>query len=542
MLVVLFVLGACAPAAPPPAAPAPAPPAAPAAPGAPEAPPLPPTETLTEAPDDWWLLDPTVDGFPGTSVERTYRELLADRQPQREVVVAIIDSGVDIDHVDLAGVLWVNDAEIPGNALDDDGNGYVDDVHGWNFIGGSDGRHVDEDTYEVTRLYAGCRERGELETPACEAVAADFESNRAEAVDILQQYNGIAATQEYILGVLRGALGTDSLTEETVADLQPTRPEVVQARQIYLQMMELGATPEIIEEGIEALTTRVEYGYNPDFDPRHIVGDDYSDPTERYYGNEDVFGPSAEHGTHVAGIVAADRSNATGVSGVSNAARIMVVRTVPDGDERDKDVANAIRYAVDNGAQIINMSFGKGYSPEKSVVDDAVRHAEANGVLLIHAAGNAGENLDGEPNFPNRYYEDGGEAELWIEVGASGWRGVEGLAAPFSNYSASRVDVFAPGVDIMSTVPDGEYRANQGTSMAAPVVSGIAALLLSYFPDLTPLQVRELILDSALRYSSAMVPIPGGAGDLGAFRDLSATGGIVNAYEAVSRALEISGY
>ena len=381
-----------------------------------------------------------------------------------------------------------------------------------------------------------------ISTPPGKGGVAIIRMSGAEAQEILEQYRGIAATQEYILGVLRGALQSDTVTHEAVVALQTLRPEVVQAKQIYLQMVELGATPELVQEGVEALSTRVEYGLNPDFDPRHIVGDDYSDPTERYYGNNDVYGPSADHGTHVAGIVAAERDNDVGVDGIASAARIMVLRAVPDGDERDKDVANAIRYAVENGASIINMSFGKGYSPEKWVVDEAVRFAEENGVLLVHAAGNDGADLEQERNFPNRYYEEGGEAELWIEVGASGWRAGEGLVAPFSNYSASRVDVFAPGVDILSTVPEDEYRANQGTSMAAPVVSGLAALLMSYFPDLDAAQVRQVILESAMQYPDAVVPVPGGSGEARAFGELSITGGVVNAYEAVRRAQEISAY
>jgi subtilisin family serine protease len=215
----------------------------------------------------------------------------------------------------------------------------------------------------------------------------------------------------------------------------------------------------------------------------------------------------------------------------------MGVRAVPNGDERDKDVANAIRYAVDEGAHIINMSFGKSFSPDKELVDAAVRYADENGVLLIHAAGNDGANLAEEENYPNRRYVEGGEAANWITVGASSFS-EDSLAAPFSNYGATQVDLFAPGVQVLSTVPDGEWEPNDGTSMAAPVVSGVAALLMAYFPDLGAAEVKEILLESAVSYSGRMVPPPGEPAPPVAFGTLSVTGGVVNAYEAVRRALE----
>lgn len=492
------------------------------------------------APDNWWLLDASADRVYGTSAERAYRELLPDREPGRTVVVAILDSGVDIEHEDLDDNIWVNEDEVAANGIDDDGNGYVDDVHGWSFIGGPGG-DVHYDTYEVTRLYVECRDRGELQTPECQALEAEVESERAEAMRLLEQYRTMSNTLDQVIAYLENFLGVDTLTREAVAGIQTLQPDVRQARQIYLQFMDGGATPSALEEGIESLSGRLEYGLNPDYDPRPLVGDDYSDSTERYYGTNRVEGPAAEHGTHVAGIVGAERMNGIGVDGIAPAVRLMVLRTVPQGDERDKDIANAIRYAVDNGAHIINMSFGKGYSPGKELVDDAVRYAEAQGVLIVHAAGNEGVDVDNENNFPNRYFEDGGVAELWLEVGASGWQSADALAAPFSNYSGTRVDVFAPGVEILSTYPDGEYERNQGTSMAAPVVSGMAAMLMAYFPELTAAQVKAVILETATRFPGQAVQLPGGADGTRAFAELSVTGGIVNAYAAVQRASELTG-
>lgn len=526
-LILALLLGACAPGQTISTAPGPVPQATPA--------PVP-----DSAPDNWWLLDRFGSGVFGTSAMRAYQDLIGDRPPQASVVVAIIDSGVDIEHEDLDDNLWVNEDEIAGNGVDDDGNGYIDDVHGWSFLGGQDGRDVHYDTYEVARLYRGCRDRNELTTPACSPIAADFEAERNEATELLDQYQTISLAFATFEGILKSQLGVDTLTRESVAGLQATSPELRQAQQAWLQLTDQGVSEEMLAEGVEALSSQVQYGLNPDFESRAIVGDDYGNPNERVYGNNHVEGPAASHGTHVAGIVGAERGNGIGVNGIAPGPRIMVVRAVPDGDERDKDVANAIRYAVDNGARIINMSFGKGYSPQKEVVDEAVRYADSHGVLMVHAAGNDATNQDDEADFPNRYYADGGEASLWIEVGASEWGDAEALAASFSNYSAQRVDVFAPGVEILSTVPDNQYERNQGTSMASPVVAGLAALIMSYYPDLTTAQVKQVILETATRYPDLSVEVPGGEGVRRPFSQLSITGGIVNAYSALQRAAEIA--
>lgn len=543
-----LLLGACAPAQ---TATAPATSPAPSAPTTVAPPVAEPDAALAAAGDRWWLLDEQTNRIPGISADRSYQELLAGKQPRQPVVVAIIDSGVDISHEDLDDNVWTNEDEIPGNNIDDDRNGYVDDVHGWNFIGGPGGRNVAEDTYELTRLYAAGRARfggpnpdtlsvaGKAAYREFEQVSTEFETKRAEAVQSLSQIRQIETVVDGATALLKEQLGTDSLTAARVASIRTDRPDVLRAKEIYQQLAANGATPELVRKQREYFESRVEYGLNPEFNPRGIVGDNPADLTERFYGNNDVQGPDAEHGTHVAGIVAAERNNGIGVDGIASAARIMSVRAVPDGDERDKDVANAIRYAVDNGARVINMSFGKGHSPGKTAVDDAVRYAEQKGVLLVHAAGNDAADLDTEANFPNRYFARSGSASNWIEVGASA-QALDSLAAPFSNYSSTRVDVFAPGMNILSTVPHNRYEANSGTSMAAPVVSGLAALIWSYYPDLTATQIKQIILDSTARYADQAVVRPGGEGARIPFGQLSATGGVVNAYQALQRAAQES--
>jgi subtilisin family serine protease len=521
---------ACAPAA----APAPAPTPVPA-----------PTSTapLSEAPLNWHLLD-AADRVPGISLLRAERELLAGKQPRRTVIVAVLDGGVDTAHAALRSRMWVNPLETPGNGRDEDGNGYADDMFGWNLIGGRDGKNVNQDTFELTRLASKCsRPSGRDSLPAayrarCGEIEAEFNKKRSEAQGTLQQVLQIEAMMAQITPFLRRATRTDSLTVANVEAINSTNDTIRQARGIFLQLAASGLTEDEIKGAKKAYQSQVQYGYNPNFEPRSIVGDDYPDTTVRRYGNRDVTGPDATHGTHVAGIIASQRDG--GGTGIAPAVRIMALRTVPDGDERDKDVAFAIRYAVDQGAQVINMSFGKAYSPYKGQVDAAVKYADSKGVLMVHGAGNDGKDLASSASFPTPVYEGGaGRAVNWIEVGATSWKRGDSLVANFSNYGRAQVDVFAPGVDIYSTIPGGGYKKESGTSMASPVVAGLAALIMSYYPNLTATDVKRIILESSTKMTDLMVVRPGAGGRV-RFGDLSATGGVVNAYAALRMAEQFS--
>ncbi|HEY0896485.1 MAG TPA: S8 family peptidase, partial [Sphingobacteriaceae bacterium] len=341
-------------------------------------------------------------------------------------------------------------------------------------------------------------------------------------------------------------------TNPTLADFETFKPENEnQGRAVKIVKSELKKEPDFakfkkeLDEALEYFDTQLKYHLNLDFDSRPTVGDNYENSSERHYGNNDVTGPDADHGTHVAGIIAAVRNNGIGIDGVATNVRIMSVRTVPDGDERDKDVANAIRYAVDNGARVINMSFGKPYAWDKAVVDSAVRYAMSKDVLLVHAAGNDGQNNDVEKNFPTKYYTDSaglniGQAPGWIDVGASGWNNDESLKADFSNYGKKTVDVFAPGVQINSTVPGSKYEENDGTSMASPVVAGLAALIRSYYPELNALQVKNIIMESVTKVNPRVKVSEGGSNKRVSFSDLSITGGVVNAYNALQLADKVA--
>jgi subtilisin family serine protease len=499
-----------------------------------------PASGLAEAPPDWQLLDEAADTVPGISVRRAERELLAGKPPKAPVLVAVIDGGIDTAHVDLKANLWTRPADAPAD-------GHPNESHGWNFIGGPSGQNVGHDTYELTRVVARCRQGGvEGGTPpvspdsTCVRLDKEFMRLRGEAERQLANVQRVAGVLDTADKVLERALGPGPLTVERVQGLQATESSTARAQQVYLSLAKQGGTPAAVARALTGIQSRVNYGLNPSYDPRPIVGDQYGDVREAHYGNADVMGPDALHGTHVAGIIGAVRGNGVGIDGVAPAVRIMMVRAVPDGDERDKDIANAIRFAVDHGARVINMSFGKSYSPQKVAVDDAVRYAAAHDVLLVHAAGNDGQDVSMAPTFPSPVYLDGETAPNWIEVGASSWAGGDRLAAPFSNYSKTKVDVFAPGVDILSTVPGNAYARESGTSMAAPVVTGLAAFLLDYYPHLSAVELKRIILQSATPYPDEMVIRPGSKDERVPFGSLSVTGGIVNAYAALRMARDVA--
>ena len=514
--------------------------------------------TLAEPPEDWHHMDEDLTQFRGISSQRAYKQMLANQSPQQRVIVAVIDGGVDINHEDLKANIWTNEDEVAGNGVDDDKNGYTDDVHGWNFIGGADGKNVDNDTFEVTRIYARLRPKfANADTTSFTAeehkeykLYKKVENEyRYQINKQLEQYNNVQSLEQSMQRadeILTRHFNGDYDVED-VKNMQPTDQQTAFAQNVMSYVLENDIDSTLIADQKKQLYEFMKYGYNPDFSPRDIVGDDCDNPTERYYGNPDVTGPDASHGTHVAGIIGAVRNNDFGMDGVANNVWIMPVRAVPDGDERDKDVANAIRYAVDNGAQIINMSFGKSYSPYKNEVDKALRYADNHGVLMVHAAGNSSENTDEKVNYPTDtygdYFDGTATAKNWLSVGASGWHPDSTFVGNFSNYGDNHVDLFAPGVDIYSTIPDNKYERNQGTSMAAPVVSGTAAVIMSYYPNLSAGQVREILMKSVKKYPGQMVIRPqSGPGEPQKveFKTLSVSDGEVNLYKALQAAERMS--
>lgn len=511
----------------------------------------------TEVPKGWHLLDLQDSGYYGISMDKAYQFVKSKNLKSNPVIVAVIDSGVDTLHEDLQSILWRNPKEIPGNGIDDDKNGYVDDVYGWNFLGGRDGRNVEKDSYEAARVYHRLKNKWEGKEIASSKLSAEETQeykmwlkaksdivgnvNPLEVIQIKRMYKDMKPGDS----IIRKDLDKEEYNCKDLAEYTPTDDKAKRLKQLLLNICRGNDNDDISNVMIlDELESEISKYETVDRAPQEyrneIVQDNYNDINDRFYGNSNVMvsKSAALHGTHVSGIIGAIRNNGVGMDGVADNVKIMTVRAVPDGDEHDKDIALAIRYAVDNGAKVINMSFGKGFSPEKKWVDDAVKYAQSKGVLLVHAAGNSSQNLDSTYNFPTPVFIDSTRASNWITVGASGDPKIGGLTASFSNYGKNEVDVFAPGVRIYSTVPGGNtYQNLQGTSMASPVVAGLAAFILQYYPHLTPEQVK-MVIEKSARNPGIKVKVPG-TDEEADLSEISRTGGVINAYEAIKLASAI---
>ena len=513
----------------------------------------------SKRPDNWFNLDPTADKVNGVSTERAYKELLKDKKSVT-VIVGVLDSGVDFNHEDLKDVMWTNPGEIPGNGIDDDKNGYIDDIHGWNFLGGKDGKNVDCENLEVTRLmrklkpiYEGKTE-ADLKTKEQKTeyklyleVKNDYTKTKERFEGSYNQVNFFYEGISKLNSKIKEQQGIDKVNSAALEKFDATEKSDKQMKMISMTMMKNGRASDLdeikvnLKEALDQLKPYVDCGVNLDFDPRNIIGDDYNNSNDRNYGNPDCNGPDSFHGTHCAGIIAAARNNNKGMDGVAADVKIMSVRCVPNGDERDKDIAAAIRYAVDNGATILNMSFGKKYSWDKKVVDEAVKYAQSKGVLLMHAAGNDNVDIDIETHYPCKKFEGKGEASNFMDIGALSWKPDDKIVATFSNYGKKTVDLFSPGVDIYSTTPKNTYKDLSGTSMATPVACGVAAVLKSYYPKLTPEQIKKILIKSSLKtYKGKKVIKPGTKDELVKFEKLGKNAGIVNMYEAIKMAEKFS--
>ena len=507
----------------------------------------------------WYHKDFSTTNVYGVNTDNAYKFLESKGLKPRTIVVGVLDSGVEVDHPGLINNMWKNPNEIPNNGIDDDKNGYVDDIYGWNFIGGKTA-DVDADNLEVTRMVKKYQ-------PIFEGT--DSAKNRANQAKMPEEYaiyqkskklydeKGSEAKQYYhyfsgfnnaIPSIVK-TLNGKTLTKENLAAIKPASQEDSRNLQILNSLVQdagnVGKTPKEVEEllrkeiegALKHYESQATKHYNLDFDPRaEIVGDNYHNYNEKHYGNNHYEGPDASHGTHVSGIIAGLPHGNEAQYGVAHkVAKIMTVRAVPDGDERDKDVANAIRYAVDNGAKILNMSFGKAVSPGKKHVWDAMKYAEKKGVLLVKAAGNENQNIGENEYFPTNFMKQSDEKPFvsnMIVVGAS-TNNSQNLRARFSNYNGKMVDVFAPGQEIYSTVPDAKYEYLQGTSMASPVVAGAAAVLWAYMPSLTPQQIKEALVKTVNK-STVNANVDSSAN----FDQISVAGGVIDLYKAAQYAYD----
>ena len=474
----------------------------------------------------WSHLDLTKDTVPGMSIDKAY-DFLKGRKSVK-VIVGIVDSGIDIEHEDLQGAIWTNKKEIAGNKKDDDNNGFIDDINGWNFLGNADNEQL-----EMTRIV----KKGNDGSAQFQAASAALQKSKDEIMPQKQQVDAILGADKAI----EKHLGKANYTLAEVKAIKTADQGLLQAQNIISQVLASFPDKKTFDSTIGEYKNQVydqlNFNLNTEFDGRKIVGDNPDDFNDKKYGNGNVIGPKkegAKHGTHVAGIIAQVRNNKLGGDGVaSDNVKIMAVRAVPNGDEYDKDIALGIRYAVDNGAKIINGSFGKSFSPNRQWVYDAIKYAASKDVLFVHAAGNDAKNIDTNPNFPND--ADGASPEFAdnvLTIGALNSEYGSNIMADFSNYGKENVDVFAPGVKIYATTPNNTYEFLQGTSMAAPNVAGVAALVRAYYPSLTASQVKHIIMDSGTPIASQF-KLAGSDGTQTNLSTISKTGKIVNAYNAL---------
>ncbi|WP_395654526.1 S8 family peptidase [Flavobacterium sp.] len=492
-----------------------------------------PLKTTPVAENDlkrWSHLDLVKDTIPGMSVDKAYKELIKGKKGKK-VIVGIVDSGVDINHEDLKAVIWTNPKEITGNGIDDDKNGYIDDIHGWNFLG--DAVHEQLEMTRIVKKGPG--------TPDYDKAKAELEEELKGIQPQKQQLDFILNAEKTVATFLKKS----DFTLEEVKAIQSDETGVKQAKAMFTQILSKSTKAEFdaqIEEFKDYVYGQINYNLNVEFDGRKIVGDNPNDLNDTKYGNNNVVGPEpkeAKHGTHVAGIVAQVRGNNLGGDGVTNNAQILTVRAVPNGDEYDKDIALGIRYAVDNGAKVINGSFGKYYSQQKEWVIDAIKYAESKDVLVVIAAGNESFDLDVTNKYPNDTYDGSPEfAKNVLIIGALSPAYGSKMIADFSNYGKNNVDIYAPGDEIYATTPLNTYEYLQGTSMASPNVAGVATLIRSYYPSLNAVQVKQIIMESGTPLKNTVTI--GEDKHKANFADASKSGRIVNAYNALVLAAKMA--
>lgn len=487
-------------------------------------------ESFTQKPN-WQNLDLRKDSAFGISTEKAYSELLKNKIP-KEIIIAVIDMGVDTAHEDLRSVLWANQHEIPGNGTDDDHNGYVDDIQGWNFS------ELDSGKQDIALL--AMKNKSFYDSLAYSVIPVTYLDGYRANRKALKECNELRARAVNLFNILTlNSAILDRMVQKigkqnpSISDFEnyKTNDEseknisklVIRFLALYHDFDEYKVNN--IEKPIELLKFQLEHSLNFD--------EGRTDPKPTGTGDNDVTGPflllseiepGAYHGTSIAGVIAADRNNNIGIKGIADHVKIMSLRVISFFDGMsDRNLARAIRYAVDNGAKVINMSFARDYSVKKNVIDETIKYAMKKDVLIIKAAGNEGVDVDDETNYPNKIYDDkSGEANAWIEVGASGWKDDSTLACSFSNYGKKHVDVFAPGNHLLSCSPGSKYEDATGTSIAAPMVSGLAALIWEYYPMLTARQVKEIIMKSVVKRDI--------------LKDKCVSGGVVNAYNALQLA------
>ncbi len=512
----------------------------------------------------WHWKDLEKEGVHGVSLFKAQQLLIESKLKPTPIVIAILDGGIDTNHHQIRPLLWNNPKEIPGNQIDDDKNGYIDDIHGWNFLGNATGQNVDKASDEKSRIYH--RYKNEFKQEKLDSVNWDakkkstYTSWRQAAAEIVfteedadnLAFIKMAKNAVVKMGfILIREMEDSNFTAEKLETYQPIGKITADTKISYLRTLQalgidrMNGHQSIVDDLNEYIAGKEKAAISLETPPEDIrkliIKDRYEDLKDQYYGNNNITGPNAKHGTHVAGLAAGIIDTIFTKSNFNNPIKLMGVRVVPDGDEYDKDIALGIRYAVNNGAKIINMSFGKSFSPEQAWVDSAIRYAASKDVLIIHSAGNESYDLNNKTVYPSPYSSSfNNKAINMITVGASSDPIIaESLLTDFSNYGNQIVDLFSPGNKIYSSLPNQTYGFTNGTSMSAPILSHIAAIVRAYFPKLSAIEVKAILLQSCWKPEdeNSIFPIPQ-KDQSKKLKELSAEGGIINAALCIQNAIK----
>lgn len=520
----------------------------------------------------WYQKDAAEDTIPGISLNKWYNQ--NKKKSKRDIIVAILDTQLDVNHEDLKGQFWVNSKEIPNNGIDDDGNGYIDDINGWNFTSNKKQDYVVWGNFACVRII---RKWGPVFKDKNEdQIAAAELPNFKEYQRALKVYEKESSDYNNWLKSSRYSVALFPIVKDSLKHYFPKEDYTYQQLDSLYKIYkindktfrqrredndrDIGAligfmkfrfennenTMEKMLDTEREIDSIVNRNLNLNFNDRAVIGDN-PNVLEKGYGSGSIsiskkgFKNLQGHCTKVAGIIGANRNNNLGIKGFSDRIKLMPLNISYSGDENDKDIAMAIYYAVDNGAKVINMSFGKDFSSNQQWVSDALKYAEKHDVLVVHSAGNDRSNTDEFRNYPSDVNFDG-TSEIcnnFINVGSTSKKPDSKFVSPFSNYGKQNVDLFAPGQEIYTTTKDNSYGSDSGTSLAGPMVSGTAALIWSYYPKLTAVEIKQIILESGTPYNLEVI-VPGTKDKKVPFSDLSKSGKVLNAYNAMILAEKVS--
>lgn len=502
---------------------------------------------------NWWMKEKN-DSLASSDILKLFNRLSPRlKTTKQKVVIAVLDADVDIYHKRFKDFLWLNKYETAKDSLDNDNNGYIDDLHGWNFLGTKkDGSSLEftliEETRilrkfskeEITQLY----KEGSI-LFSYDSVKKSYDNIKKSLIEKISPYKAAEAGYVFCMDTLRKTFQHKKLNLEIINTLQSKDTIVMQpcinyVKQMYEDDYPFDEFTEYLNYNRKALKTCL----NLNYDNRVLVGDDIYDICDSQYGSPifSTITPKMEHGTEVSGVIINALTSIQDNYKISLPIKIMPSCITGNGDPTDKDTALAIRYAVDNGAKVINLSQTKSFSINKKFVDKALKYAEKKDVLIVKSAGNEGLNLDEVLRFPNDNNKKGEEfIDNMIVVSGSTKFTNKNIFDSDYNYGKKNVDVFAPGIDISTFSPSNNYTESSGTSYSAPIVATIAALLRSYFPNLSAKQVKQILMDSGTSYN---VNIPfkqkDGSEKMIPFSELSKSGKVVNAYNAFIMAEKIA--